>query len=96
MIKKTFPLVFLLLFGALSFLPLVTRQPTLSPNAKRFDLKGKVVSVDKRENLVTIAHEDIKDYMPAMTMPFKVKDDWVFEVVKPGDQVAASLRCRRR
>jgi protein SCO1 len=28
--------------------------------------------------------------MPAMTMPFKVKDNWVFEVVKPGDQVAAA------
>ena len=90
MSKKTFPLVFLLLFGALSFFSACTRQPTLSPNAKKFDLKGKVVSVDKRERLVTIAHEYINDYMLAMTMPFKVRDNWVFEVVKPGDQVAAA------
>ena len=88
--KKTFPLLFS--SSPLLFLssPPATRQPTLSPNAKKFDFKGKVVSVDKAQRLVTIAHEDIKDYMAAMTMPFKVKDNWVFEVVKPGDQVAAA------
>lgn len=66
------------------------REPTVSPNAKRFELRGKVVSVEKAQNLVTISHEDIQGYMPAMTMPFKVKDAWVFEVIKPGDQVAAA------
>ncbi|HKO97037.1 MAG TPA: SCO family protein [Pyrinomonadaceae bacterium] len=76
-------------FIALSFAA-CNREPKASPNAKRFDLRGKVVSVERAQNLITIAHEDIKDYMPAMTMPFKVKDAWVFEIVKPGDQVAAS------
>jgi protein SCO1/2 len=54
-------------------------------------LKGKVVTVEKDKHLVTIAHEDIKDYMSAMTMPFTVRDDWVFEVLVPGDQVTATL-----
>ncbi len=62
-----------------------------SPNAKHYDMSGKVVSVEADKHLMTIAHEDIKDYMPAMTMAFTVTDDWVFEVVKPGDQVAAAL-----
>ena len=76
--------------AALCFFAACTRQPTLSPNAKKFDFKGKVISVDKAERLVTVAHEPIKDYMEAMTMPFKVKDNWVFQVVKPGDQIAAA------
>ncbi len=65
-------------------------EPAPSPNAKRFDLSGKVISVEPAQHLVTVAHEDIKDYMPAMTMPFKVKDDWVFGVIKPGDRIAAA------
>lgn len=64
--------------------------PTRSPTEKRYDMKGKVVSVEKDQHLVTVAHEDIKDYMPAMTMPFTVKDDWVFEIIKPGDQISAA------
>ncbi|MDQ5846968.1 MAG: SCO family protein [Acidobacteriota bacterium] len=65
-------------------------EPARSPNEKHYELKGKVVSVEKDKHLVTIAHEDIKDYMPAMTMPFSVKDNWVLEVVKPGDHVTAT------
>jgi protein SCO1/2 len=65
-------------------------QPTRSPTEKRYDFSGKVVSIEKDKHQITIAHEEIKDYMPAMTMPFTVKDDWVFGVVKPGDQIAAA------
>ncbi len=61
-----------------------------SPNAKRYDLKGKVLSVDKPKHELIIAHEEIKDFMPAMTMPFSIKDEWVFEIVKAGDQVSAT------
>lgn len=66
-------------------------EPAPSPNAKRFDLSGKVVSVEPAKHIITVAHEDIKDYMPAMTMPFTVKgSDWVFGVVKPGNRIAAA------
>lgn len=58
---------------------------------QRYDLHGKVVSVDKAQREVTIAHEEIKGYMPAMTMPFKLKDDWAFDVLSPGDEVGAAL-----
>ena len=50
-----------------------------------------MVVVDKAQHLLTIAHEDIKDYMPSMTMPFTVKDDWVFEIAAPGNQITATL-----
>jgi protein SCO1 len=58
---------------------------------RRFDLKGKVVSVDKSQREVTIAHEAIKGLMEAMTMPFNVKDDWALPVLAPGQSVEATL-----
>lgn len=60
-------------------------------NQKRYELKGKVVAVEREKHSVTVAHEEIKDYMPAMTMPFKLRADWAFEVLAPGDQVSATL-----
>jgi protein SCO1/2 len=61
-------------------------------NEKRYELKGKVVSVEKDKRLVTVAHEEIKGYMGSMVMPFTVKDDWVFEIpLVSGDQITATL-----
>jgi protein SCO1/2 len=58
---------------------------------RRFDLTGKVVSVDRSQHQVTLAHEAIKGYMDAMTMPFNVKDDWALTVLAPGQTVRATL-----
>ena len=66
-------------------------KPRRNPNEKRYDLKGKVVAVNKSERTATIAHEDIKGYMPAMTMPFKIKNDADLEMLKAGDQVTGTL-----
>jgi protein SCO1/2 len=58
---------------------------------QRFELKGKVVSVDKQHRQVSIAHEDIPGFMDAMTMPFTVKEKWAMDVLAPGDRVTATL-----
>jgi protein SCO1 len=60
-------------------------------NQKHYDLKGKVVTVEPEKHLVTIAHEEVKGYMPAMTMPFRLRADWAFDVLKQGDQISATL-----
>ena len=62
-----------------------------SGSVQRYDLKGVVVSVDKRGSTVTIAHQAIPNYMDAMTMPFKLKDEWAFDVMAPGNRVQATL-----
>jgi len=59
--------------------------------AQRYELRGKVVSVEKDKHIVTVAHEGVKDLMEGMTMPFTVRDDWPFEVLAPGDQITATL-----
>ena len=60
-------------------------------NEKRYELKGKVVSVEKDKYLVTISHEAIKGFMPAMTMPFTVPSETDLQILAPDDQVTATL-----
>ena len=62
-----------------------------SGNEKRFDLKGTVVSVEPDKHLVTISHEEVKDYMPAMTMPFALRDNYYLQILAAGDQINATL-----
>jgi protein SCO1/2 len=84
-----------LLCLALLFLTGMTACSTKekASTGRRYDLKGKVVSVDKANRQVTIAHEEIQDYMAAMVMPFhlKEKDDWALNVLAAGDQITATL-----
>ncbi len=92
---KTFGSVILTLcFVSLIVISGCRHQRTHSATEKHYDLKGKVVLVEKDQHLVTVAHEDIKDYMPAMTMPFAVGEDWwwIFELpLVPGDHINATL-----
>lgn len=57
----------------------------------RYELKGEVVAVDKPAGALVVSHEDIPDFMDAMTMPFTLKDPYWLGVAKPGDKVTATL-----
>ena len=60
-------------------------------NAKRYDFKGKVISVEREKHLVTVSHEDVKGYMPGMTMPFAVKNEADLQILAPDDEITATL-----
>ncbi|HEY6952656.1 MAG TPA: SCO family protein [Bacteroidota bacterium] len=62
---------------------------------KTFPLKGEVVRIMPDEQRVMIAHEEIPNYMKAMTMPFKVKDTTLLATVHVGDSVVATLAVSR-
>lgn len=87
MLSRTSIIAALLILAFLS----ITGCRRDTSNQKRYDIKGKVLAVEKDKHLVTVAHEEIKDYMPSMTMPFTLREDWAFEVLTPGDQIAATL-----
>jgi protein SCO1 len=59
--------------------------------AQRYDLKGKVVAVDKIGKKLTVDHEAIPGFMGAMTMPYPVKDEHLLDNLSPGDQVTAKV-----
>ncbi|HWC77329.1 MAG TPA: copper-binding protein, partial [Blastocatellia bacterium] len=53
---------------------------------------GVIESIDKSIPQVQIDHEEIKDYMPAMNMPYPVKDISLLEGIQPGDRVEFALQ----
>jgi Cu/Ag efflux protein CusF len=59
--------------------------------AKRYHLKGKVVSIDQRAKMANIDSETIPDFMEAMTMPYQVKPESELDKLKPGDTIAADV-----
>lgn len=50
------------------------KAPGTNDLAERFAVKGVVLEVKADGRTVVIRHEEIPDYMQAMTMPFKVRD----------------------
>ena len=58
-----------------------------SGDAREYTLQGQVLSVTADQQQATIKHEDIKGFMPAMTMPYKVKDAKELEGVAAGDLI---------
>jgi protein SCO1/2 len=84
----------LILFSALLFPACQNsrmQQQNASSDAKRYTLRGKIVAVDKAHKKASIAHEDVENYMPAMTMDFPIKDDWVFDELSKDADVRADL-----
>lgn len=68
-------------------------SPTSSSSAaaKRYHLKGKVVSVDKRANMVNVDSEAIPGFMDAMTMPYTVKPADELDKLAAGDAITADI-----
>jgi protein SCO1/2 len=64
---------------------------TACSRSRTFELHGQVLAVDPSRREITIKHEDIRGFMPGMTMAFKVKDARLMEGRTPGDLVAARL-----
>ena len=64
------------------------------PKEKTYEIKGKVVAVDREKKTVTLDHEDIPGFMKAMQMPFPVANVKVLENINPDDQVQGRLRVK--
>ncbi|HEX8203228.1 MAG TPA: SCO family protein, partial [Isosphaeraceae bacterium] len=57
-------------------------------------LVGVVLGVDRDEGVVRIRHEAIPGVMPAMAMPFTLKDRDVLADLQEGDEVEGTFRAR--
>jgi len=63
---------------------------TSAPGEKRFPITGEIVKVDAARDTLLVHHSEIKGYMPAMTMEFKVtKGD--LAIAKEGQHIRAEL-----
>jgi protein SCO1 len=61
------------------------------PQTREYELTGQVLAVDPGRQEVTIRHEDIPQFMPGMTMAFRVREPELLAGRVPGDLVAATL-----
>ncbi|HEX8130506.1 MAG TPA: SCO family protein [Pyrinomonadaceae bacterium] len=83
-------LLLALVAAACAFLAGCAQTPDES-RAQRYELKGKIVSFNKAQQQVVIQHEAIPDFMEAMTMPFTLREDSAFDVMRAGDRIQATL-----
>ena len=60
------------------------------PAEQRYALRGEIVSVDAARHVLVVKHEEIKDYMPGMTMEFDVSAGDA-AVAKPGQRIRAEM-----
>ncbi len=61
------------------------------PDQRTFALQGQVQSIDAPRRLVVVKHEEIKGFMPAMTMPYEVEDAGALASLAPGDLINSTL-----
>lgn len=87
--KRKASCILIVVLGACLLLTACQRTPE-----KRYELRGKVVSVDKAQRQAVIAHERIEGFMDAMTMPFNIGEEWALSVLSPGQTVEATLVVR--
>ncbi|MFY9947418.1 MAG: SCO family protein [Candidatus Sulfotelmatobacter sp.] len=60
-------------------------------SAKRYSLKGKVVSVDRNAGTANIDNEPIAGFMDSMIMPYDVKPASALNQMQPGDSITADV-----
>jgi protein SCO1/2 len=58
---------------------------------QEYELRGQVLAVDRERRQITVKHEDIKGFMPAMTMPFTVRNHGALDARAPGELIRATL-----
>ena len=72
--------------GALAAAACAPAQPKSS-----YTLQGQILAVDAPRKTLNIKHGDIKGLMPAMTMPYTVRDAALLKDLAAGDLIDATL-----
>lgn len=61
------------------------------PEARQYQLTGQVLVVKPDGSELVVHHDEVKGFMPAMTMPFRLKDPALARGRLPGDLIRATL-----
>ncbi|MFN0157211.1 MAG: SCO family protein [Bacteroidota bacterium] len=85
----------LILLLVCSALASCSKKEEKSTDLVTFPLKGEVVAMDTAKMRITLDHEEIPNYMMAMTMPFKIKNRALFDGVQIGDTIQGVLAVSR-
>src|ERR1700746_2509475 len=80
--RRVLAWIALLITGWAGALPLSCHAGTTN-----YVVRGVLKEARKEEHQLVIAHREIPHFMPAMTMPFSVKDDAIPTNAPIGDQI---------
>lgn len=58
---------------------------------RKYALQGQVLALEPARKQVTVKHEEIRGFMPAMTMPYDVQEPTALDGLSPGDLINATL-----
>jgi len=93
---RRFPLLFLLC-GALLAFSACNRGPSPPPaaqaqaGARRYSLKGKIISIDKKAGNANIDNEPIPNFMGEMVMSYTIKAAAALDQLQTGDSITANV-----
>ena len=62
--------------------------------ARQYPLRGQVLALVPDRHELTVKHQDIPGFMPAMTMAYRVKDATLLDGLSRGDLISATLNVR--
>lgn len=79
------------LLFTLALLGVGCREQRASAQAKRYEMRGRIVSFNKAQEQVVISHEAITGLMEAMTMAYTLREPSAYDVMKAGDEIQATL-----
>jgi protein SCO1/2 len=82
------------LFAAAGCKPESSAPGGNDPIVKTFNVRGVVQQIASAKRTVTIKHEAITNYMPAMTMDFVVKNTNELATISPADEITFKLVVR--
>jgi len=81
----------LVVIAGIAFLKPSRSSTSPASTTQTFQVRGEIRELDPAQKFIRIAHEEIPDYMPAMTMPLPVKDAALFNGLSAGDSVQFEL-----
>jgi Cu/Ag efflux protein CusF len=76
---------------AISVLLAASSLGQVDSSKKSYMFHGKVEAIDQTAEKLKVNGEEVKGWMAAMTMDYKVDDPAVLKKVKPGDQIMATV-----
>ena len=82
--------LFIPLVVVLAALAACTSRPAPA-NIQRFPLTGRVLSITISTSSVSVDTDPIPNFMPAMSMDYKVKNSDEIKPLKTGDSISAML-----
>jgi protein SCO1/2 len=78
-------------FNKILGLLLICGAAACGSSDREYPLQGQILSIEPDRMQANIKHEEIKGFMAAMTMPYKVRDAKELADLKPGDLINSTL-----